>query len=97
MDEDDHGQDIVRRIPARRVHYVERSVEEFQQEVKTLFDRVEAVATRLQTKIPIGGDGEEGRDEPYRMTSIPIQTVDTITKIVAFTDRKRKQPFTGNQ
>ncbi|WP_290809994.1 hypothetical protein [Halovivax sp.] len=68
-DEDDQGNDIVRRIPSRRVHYVERSVEEFEEEIKTLFDRVESVATRLQTKIPIGGGGgrEERRDDPYEI------------------------------
>ena len=67
-DEDTQGRDIVRRIPARRVHYVERSVEEFEQEVKTLLDRVESVATRLQTKIPIGSSGGgERREDPYRI------------------------------
>ena len=72
-DEDDHGHDIVRRIPARRVHYVERSVEEFEAEVRTLFDRVESVASRLQTKIPIGGSGSEERSqtEPYRINVDP--------------------------
>lgn len=63
-DEDDQGRDIVRRIPHQRVYYVERSVEEFEEEIKTLFDRVESVATTLQTKIPIGGGGSEQREEP---------------------------------
>lgn len=63
-EEDERGRDIVRRIPSKRVHYVERSVEEFEEEVKTLFDRVESVATRLQTKIPIGGgDASESARE----------------------------------
>lgn len=67
-DEDDQGHDIVRRIPHRRVYYVERSVEEFEQEIETLFDRVESVATSLQTKIPIGGGGgNEGRQGPSRI------------------------------
>ena len=66
--EDDEGRDIVRRIPASKVHYVERTVEEFEEEVKTLFDRVESVATRLGTKIPIGGGSEPERsEEPYRI------------------------------
>ncbi|WP_323171411.1 hypothetical protein [Natrialba sp. PRR66] len=55
-DEDDEGNDIVRRIPSRRVHYVERSVEEFQSEVKTLADQVQSVASSLRTKIPVGGE-----------------------------------------
>lgn len=63
-DEDDQGRDIVRRIPHQRVYYVERSVQEFEEEIKTLFDRVESVATSLQTKIPIGGGGSEQREEP---------------------------------
>lgn len=68
-DEDDEGRDIVRRIPAQKVHYVERTVEAFEEEVKTLFDRVESVASRLGTKIPIGGgdDEPEPRQEPYRI------------------------------
>lgn len=70
-DEDDHGHDIVRRIPAQRVHYVERSVEEFEEEVSTLFDRVESVAKGLQGKIPIGeGDADGGKSEdpePHRI------------------------------
>ena len=67
--EDDEGRDLVRRIPATRVHYVERTVEEFEEEVKTLFDRVESVAKGLGTKIPIGGGGGggESREEPFRI------------------------------
>lgn len=37
--EDDEGNDVVRRIPKERVHYVERSVEEFQDRVDALLDR----------------------------------------------------------
>ncbi len=73
-DEDDHGNDIVRRIPASKVHYVERSVEAFEREVETLFDRVESMATRLQTKIPIGGGSEReshGEQDPYRIDVRP--------------------------
>jgi hypothetical protein len=68
-DEDDQGRDTVRRIPHQRVYYVERSVEEFEQEIETLYDRVESFATRLQTKIPIGGDGGErpDREDPTRI------------------------------
>lgn len=68
-DEDEQGRDLVRRIPAQKVHYVERTVEEFEEEVKTLFDRVESVASRLGTKIPIGSgrDESEPREEPYRI------------------------------
>ena len=40
--EGDH--DVVRRIPAQRVYFVERDVEEFEEEVKTLFDEVQSLA-----------------------------------------------------
>ncbi|ELY42525.1 hypothetical protein [Natronorubrum sulfidifaciens] len=68
-DEDDQGHDIVRRIPSGRVHYVERSVEQFEDEVETLVDRVQSFASALQTKIPVGGDGDERRErrEPHRI------------------------------
>lgn len=62
--EDEQGHDIVRRIPATRVHYVERSVEEFEEEVQTLVDQVQSFAADLRTKIPVGsGDSEKQRDD----------------------------------
>lgn len=36
--EDEEGNDVLRRIPWRRVYYVERSVEEFQDRVDALVD-----------------------------------------------------------
>ena len=68
-DEDDQGHDIVRRIPSGRVHYVERSVEQFEDEVETLVDRVQSFASNLQTKIPVGGDSDERSEqrEPHRI------------------------------
>ncbi|APW99277.1 hypothetical protein CHINAEXTREME_16515 [Halobiforma lacisalsi AJ5] len=61
-DEDEEGNDIVRRIPSKRVHYVERSVERFEEEVETLVDQVQSFASELRTKIPVGGDDEEGTE-----------------------------------
>lgn len=64
--EDEEGRDLVRRIPAERVYHVERTVEEFKEEVKTIRDQVQSFASELRTKIPgggesgRGGDGEEG-------------------------------------
>ncbi|MCU4924565.1 hypothetical protein OB905_01005 [Halobacteria archaeon AArc-dxtr1] len=67
-DEDDEGNDIVRRIPSKRVHYVERSVEQFEEEVETLVDRVQSFASSIQTKIPVGGgDDEPEHVEPHRI------------------------------
>ncbi|MCU4741227.1 hypothetical protein OB955_06360 [Halobacteria archaeon AArc-m2/3/4] len=62
-DEDEEGRDLVRRIPAQRVFHVERTVEEFAEEVKTVRDQVESFAADLRTKIPVGGgsDDEERR------------------------------------
>ena len=61
--EDEEGHDIVRRIPSKRVHYVERSVEEFEEEVQTLVDQVQSFASDLRTKIPVGSGGESERDD----------------------------------
>lgn len=62
-DEDEQGRDLVRRIPAYRVYYVERSVEEFEEEIKTLRDRVESVTDDLRTKIPVGGGGSDSGEQ----------------------------------
>ncbi|WP_394739790.1 hypothetical protein [Natronococcus roseus] len=70
-DEDEDGRDIVRRIPAQRVHYVERSVEEFEEEVSTLVDQVQSFASDLRTKISVGGDSA-GRRERGREDTDPI-------------------------
>ncbi|WP_435364837.1 hypothetical protein [Haloarchaeobius sp. DYHT-AS-18] len=56
---EEDGRDLVRRIPIQRVHYVERSVEQFEREVSTLRDQVQSVADDLRSKL-LGGEG--GRD-----------------------------------
>ncbi|WP_276254942.1 hypothetical protein [Halomontanus rarus] len=62
--EDEEGRDLVRRIPAQRVYHVERTVEEFAEEVKTVRDQVESFAADLRTKIPVGGGGgDESRSK----------------------------------
>ena len=71
VEEDEEGNDIVRRIPSRRVYYVERSVEEFEKEVETLIDRVQSFASELQTKIPVGGDS--ATDEPVDPHRINVE------------------------
>jgi hypothetical protein len=65
LDEDDAGNDIVRRIPHERVHYVERSVEAFEDEVSTLRNRVESFAADLQSTLL--GDDDEQRSDPERI------------------------------
>ena len=59
--EHERGQDIVRRIPAQRVYHVERSVEQFEQEIKTIRDQVQSVADDLRSKIMGGGGSSGGR------------------------------------
>ena len=66
--EDDQGRDRIRRIPAQRVHYVERTVEAFEREVQTVTDRVEAIASTIGTKLPIGGEPTQTESpEPHRI------------------------------
>ena len=72
MGEDDDGNDLVRRIPTRRIHYVERSVEEFEEEIKTLRNRVQSAAEGLRSRL-LGddderGNGERGDDEPVHVS-----------------------------
>lgn len=57
--EDEQGRDLVRRIPAQRVYHVERTVEQFEEEVKTLRDQVQSVADDLRSKL-LGGQGSGG-------------------------------------
>ena len=51
LDEDEAGNDVVRRIPLQRVHYVERSVEAFEEEVGTLRSQVESFAEDLRSTL----------------------------------------------
>ena len=59
--EHERGHDVVQRIPAQRVYHVERSVEQFEEEIKTLRDQVQSVAEDLRSKIMGGGGGRGGR------------------------------------
>lgn len=43
--------DVVRRIPHERVHYVERTVDEFREEVSTLTNQVESFADDVREKL----------------------------------------------
>lgn len=69
--EDDEGRDLVRRIPAQRVYHVERTVEEFKEEVKTVRDQVQSFASELRTKIA-GDGGESGGDDAVDPIDIDI-------------------------
>ncbi len=75
-DEDDEGHDIVRRIPSKRVHYVERSVEQFEAEVETVIDQVQSFAADLRTKLPVGGAGEGEDRSEVRPLEIDVEEGD---------------------
>ncbi|WP_158058113.1 hypothetical protein [Halorussus halophilus] len=71
--EDEQGRDTVRRIPTTKVHYVERTVEEFQDEMKTFRDQVQSFTDDLRSKL-LGEHGSHGRgsgevedEEVYRI------------------------------
>ena len=75
-DEDDEGHDIVRRIPSGRVHYVERSVEQFEEEVETVIDQVQSFAADLRTKLPVGGSDEREDRSEVRPLEIDVEEGD---------------------
>jgi len=66
-DEHDADHDVVRRIPASRVYYVERSVDEFEEEMKTLRDQVQSVADDVRSKLFGGGEAARDESEVYRI------------------------------
>ncbi len=49
--ESDEGYDRVRRIPSHRVYYVERDVDEFKEEVKSLRNQVQTFASEVKSKL----------------------------------------------
>jgi len=61
IDEHD-GEDVVRRIPAERVYYVDRTVEAFEDEVATLRNQVESFADDLRETLLGGGTDGDGRE-----------------------------------
>lgn len=63
IDERDDA-DVVRRIPATRVHYVDRSVEAFEDEVATLRNQVESFADDLRETLLGSRDDDDGDEGP---------------------------------
>jgi hypothetical protein len=64
--DEDADSDVVRRIPIQRVHYVERSVGEFEEEVQTLRNQVASFADDVRSKL-LGGDDGHAEQEPHRI------------------------------
>ncbi|MFB6129825.1 MAG: hypothetical protein ABEJ28_03280 [Salinigranum sp.] len=60
---DERGNDRMREVPDRHVYYVERNVERFEEEMKTVRRRVESWADEVRHMLPMNlGDG--GRRSP---------------------------------
>ena len=71
---DDEGNDVMKQIPATRVHYVERNVQHFEEEITTVRHRVESLAGELRQKLPVDlGQGGNQRGKQRRGKS-PTQT-----------------------
>jgi hypothetical protein len=75
--QDDEGNDMVRRIPRDRVHYVERNVQQFEEEVKTVRHRVESIADEVRQKLPMG-DGKRRQGSRARQATEPRTRSETI-------------------
>ena len=86
--ENEAGHDTVRRIPAQRVYYVERDIEEFEREVRTVIDEVQSLADEFDEELRTlrreigdalpgsilgGGRRERGETEPQ---TIEIESED---------------------
>lgn len=65
---DEQGNDLMKQIPRDRVFRVERNVEQFEEEARTVRHRVESIAKDVQRKIPMDlGNG--GRKSDFGSTS----------------------------
>jgi hypothetical protein len=69
-DEDEAGNDRVRRIPRERVHYVDRSVDTFEDEIGSVRRQVENVANEVRSKL-LGGN--ESGDSDHHSHGGPVE------------------------
>ena len=74
---DEADNDLMKQIPRDRVHRVDRTVETFEEEARTVRRRVESIASDLRERIPVGGDGrrETRHSEPEQQDearTIPV-------------------------
>lgn len=67
MDEEEEGWDTVRRIPHQRVYHVERSVNEFEDEITTVKSQLRSMAEDLQQKIVGGEQGRQTERETHQI------------------------------
>lgn len=60
-DEGRQGKDEVRRIPHHRVYYVDRSVQQFEEEISSLRHQVQSIADEVRQRVMGGGgSGQSG-------------------------------------
>ncbi len=73
---DDEGNDLMKQIPATRVHYVERNVQQFEEEINTVRHRVESLAGELRQKLPVdlGQGGGQEAGQPRGQSPTQVQT-----------------------
>jgi len=76
---DEHGNDLMKQIPKERVHRVDRTVEQFEDQAGTVRRRVESLASDLRERIPVdvgnGGRRETMQSEPEQQEearTIPV-------------------------
>jgi hypothetical protein len=64
---DDRGNDLMYEIPRDRVYSVQRNVQRFEEEVRTVRHRVESLAKEVRERLPVDiGDGRPGRNADRR-------------------------------
>ena len=72
---DDEGNDLMKQIPATRVHYVERNVQQFEEEINTVRHRVESLAGEIRQKLPVDlGQGGSQGGQPRGQSPTQVQT-----------------------
>ena len=73
---DDEGNDLMKQIPATRVHYVERNVQQFEEEINTVRHRVESLAGEIRQKLPVdlGQGGSQSGGQPRGQSPTQVQT-----------------------
>ena len=90
MDEETEGWDRVRRIPHHRVYHVERSVDEFENEVMTVKSQIKSMAEDLQQKF-IGGDQQEQTERETHQIEITSETAETDDQLASDTGESDDQ------
>lgn len=70
---DDEGNDLMKQLPLDRVHYVDRNVEQFEEQTAGVRRRVESLANDLRQRLPVDiGPEPTGHETPEESTTVPI-------------------------